>query len=317
MPTTCARACEEEEAAVVELQKLGLELPPQINCFIQSLVRLSNAVTEMNTIMNQCKAMLDATTTLVRPPVPVDDLDLVGKIFNESMTVAGQQKVKLASGTHGNRRFPAFINTMMSDEYGGWFGAKVNQPMFNPGENGTYYNRVYNRIANAQNPVAEAEKLYNTLVGHADREHNQFHHFMLEELDAAIAKFREDWARANTPEEKSAAVNAFTAVFSRSVANILQTMQNHATEVGTYNLESPNTFASAITGILFDEFDALSAGLSEAEQNTIGFSARAVARDELGLPLYKSFSQANIIQCLVEDSQRTEGDKNYKVDIGV
>ena len=170
---------------------------------------------------------------------------------------------------------------------------------------------------NANRKKAEAEKLYNTLVGHADREHNQFHHFMLEELDAAIAKFREDLAHANTPEEKSAAVNAFTAVFSRSVANILQTMQNHATEVGTYNLESPNTFASAITGILFDEFDALSEGLSEAEQTTLGFNARAIARDELNLPLHKSFSRANIIQCLVEDSQRTEGDKNYKVDIGV
>ena len=39
------------QAAVVELQKLGLELPPQINCFILSLVRLSNTVAEINTIM--------------------------------------------------------------------------------------------------------------------------------------------------------------------------------------------------------------------------------------------------------------------------
>ena len=69
------------QAAVSELQKLGLELPPQINCFIQSLVRLSNTVTEMNTIMNQCKAMLDSANKMTCPVPERDELDLVGQQF--------------------------------------------------------------------------------------------------------------------------------------------------------------------------------------------------------------------------------------------
>jgi hypothetical protein len=305
------------QAAVIELQKLGLELPPQINCFIQSLVRLSNAVSEMNTILNQCKAMLDVTLTMTRPPVPVDDLDLVGKIFNESMSEAGHRKEKLVSGINGNREYPAFANIIMSEEYGGWYGPKMNQPMFNPGENGTYYNAVHNRLANAQNPVEEAEKLYNTLVSHADREHNQLQDFQLEEVDTAMATFRQDWARANTQQEKTAAIDAFTAVFCRGEANILQNMQSNAVEIGGYDLENPSTFASAITGILFDEFDALSGGLTVAEQTTLGINASSVATGELGLPWYNALSKANIIQSLVQDAARTGGDKNYKVDIGV
>ena len=47
-------------AAIVELQKLGLELPPQINCFVQSMARLANTVSEMNSILNQTRTLLDS-----------------------------------------------------------------------------------------------------------------------------------------------------------------------------------------------------------------------------------------------------------------
>ena len=44
-------------AGVAELQKLGLELPPQINCFVQSMARLSNTQSEMTTIMDNFDAL--------------------------------------------------------------------------------------------------------------------------------------------------------------------------------------------------------------------------------------------------------------------
>ena len=305
------------QAAVVELQKLGIELPPQINCFILSLVRLSNAVTEMNAIMNQCKAMLDATKMIVRPPVEVDDLDLVGKIFNEFATEAGQKMVLEHPKNPNGKKFPAYVKTLMTEAYGG-SGNKPTEAMFKPG--GEYYNKVLNRLTNAQNPLAEAEKLAAKLIEHSDRAHNQLQNFQLEaNLDQPLAKFREDWAHANTPEAKTAAIQAFAKAFSFSEATILQNMMLNGRETERFirKLEPPKTFASAITDILFDEFDALSAGLDEEEQGKLKTDVYGVATGELGLGYLSALKAQNIINAMVEDAQKMGGDKDYKVDIGV
>ena len=44
------------EAILSELQKLGLELPPQINCFIQSMTRMQNMFAETNALLSEIKA---------------------------------------------------------------------------------------------------------------------------------------------------------------------------------------------------------------------------------------------------------------------
>ena len=59
--------------------------------------------------------------------------------------------------------------------------------------------------------------------------------------------------------------------------------------------EPPKTFASAITDILFDNYDALSGGMSEVDQGKIAMDARSIATNELGLSFFQSFSPANII----------------------
>ncbi len=305
------------QAAVAELQKLGLELPSQINCFIQSLVRLSNTLAEINTIMNQYKAMLDATTTLVRPPAQVDDLDLVGQIFNEYASVNGQKMVD-APTAHGRRKqIPAYLQTLRSEAYGG--RNKVNNATFKPG--GEYYTKVLNRITNAPDPHAEVEKFAATLNAHADRAHNVFNEAALAgRLDGAVAKFREDWPKADTPEKKAEAIKAVVEGLADGEANILQTMMNFGDELPNYVNklnEPPKTFASAITDILFDNYDALSGGMSEVDQGKIAMDARSIATNELGLSFFQSFSPANIINRIIEDAQEMGGDKDYKVDIGV
>ena len=49
-------ACYRLEAILSELQKLGLELPPQINCFIQSMTRMQNMFAETNALLSEIKA---------------------------------------------------------------------------------------------------------------------------------------------------------------------------------------------------------------------------------------------------------------------
>ena len=278
---------------------------------IQSLVRLSNSVVEINTIMNQCKAMLEATQTMVRPPAPVDDLDLIGKIFNEFASEAWQKLVPQPNG----RKYPAYIVTLMSDAYGGT-SDKPGHAMFKPG--GEYHTKVLNSIKNAANPLARAEELYNKLVYHADRAHNPLQDVQIENnLDPAMKKFREDWPNARTPQEKDAVIKAFTYTFARSEAGLLQYMMLYGRETARTVLGSPKTFASAITDILFDEFDALSEGLDEKEEGKLKRDVYFVATGELGLGYWDALSEANILNALMNDAQKMGGDKDYKVDIGV
>ena len=305
------------QAAVVELQKLGIELPSQINCFIQSLVRLSNTLAEINTIMNQYKAMLEATTTLVRPPAAVDDLDLVGQIFNEYASENGQKMIKDPHSYDKDKKIPAYLLTLRSDAYGG--RNKLHGATFKPG--GEYYTKVLNRITGAQDPSAEVEKFAATLNAHADRAHNMFNDAPLSgTFDHAVAKFREDWPNADTPEKKTEAIKAVVEGLVDGEMSVLQNMMTFGNELPGYVNklnEAPKTFASAITAILFDNYNALSAGMDQLDQLKLGNDARSVATDELGLSFFSSFNEGNVIGKIIEDAQKMGGDKDYKVDIGV
>ncbi len=297
------------QAAVVELQKLGLELPPQINCFIQSLVRRSNTVTEINTIMNQCKAMLDATKTIVQPAPERDDLDIVGKAFDIFASTAG--KMLVPEDDEGE--IPLFMKELQSERFGGL--NKSQSPMFRQG--GEYYNNVLARLQGVEDPIAEAERLISILASHGDSEHNIQAEGIIEGVGKALTKFRTDYHAAKTPEEKTAAIQAFTGSFSTYEAQLLQAMVTGFGMMDEYRLKEPKSFASAITSILFDNFTALQQHLSEIEQATIGMDARNVARDELGLGFFASLSPANVVDSIVQDAGQMGGDKDYKVDIGV
>ena len=248
---------------------------------------------------------------MVRPPAPVDDLDLISKIFNEFVTEEGQKLVPQPNG----RKYPAYIVTLMSNAYGGATD-KPGHAMFKPG--GEYHTKVLNSIKNAANPLARAEELYNKLVYHADREHNPLQDVQIKNnLDPAMKKFREDWPNARTQQEKDDVIKEFTNTFARNEAGLLQYMMLYGRQTATTVLGNPKTFASAITDILFDEFDALSEGLDEKEEGKLKSDVYFVATGELGLGYWDALSEANILNALMKDAQKMGGDKDYKVDIGV
>ena len=300
------------QAAVVELQKLGLELPPPINCFIQSLVRLSNSVTEINTIMNQCKAMIDATNDMILQPPARDDLDLLGQVFDVFASKDGKRMVPESDAPKA-KLIPAYRKFLSGEKFGGKF--KSGAATFHPG--GEYFNQVAARIGNAADPVAEAGRLVNIVSGHGDRVHNVQAEGILDQLDTGFAKFQTDFAAAQTPEAKKAAVDAFAAVYAHCEGDMLLTMDMGFYIMSTITILPPKTFASTITSVLFSNFDALSYKLAQDEQMALGLAARSIATGELGLGLLDSFSENKILRAIINDGNKMGDDKSYKIDIGV
>ena len=314
------------QACIVELQKLGLELPPQINCFIQSLVRLSNNVTEINTIVNQADALSEVLDNLDRqPPADRDELDLAGRVFDTYASPAGRAPVltRTDDATHtvsivpegaeqdpGDILRPGHVALIYSPEFGGM--NKYQTPVFEPG--GEYSNKVVARLNGVQNPAAEAEKLVDTLVHHADAEHNLFNQIHVNNLQTALAQFRTALQNAgDNAEAKSAAFRAFADAFAGAERGVLQNIGN-SFQANPPPVDPPNAFASAITDILFDNFMALKDALGFID----GLAMYNDAKDVVANELHKPAGNPNrIIAAIKEDAQQTGGDKDYTIDIGV
>ncbi|MBR4612912.1 MAG: hypothetical protein IKO40_09380 [Kiritimatiellae bacterium] len=329
------------QAAVVELQKLGLELPSQINCFILSMVRLQNTVSEMNTIMNQCKAMKNAIDTMRVPPraEPRDELDLLGKMFDLAASPEGQQEVENEDDIFYDDRetITHYQQVLFSEELGGL--SPQMSPVFK--KNGSYYNQVVTRLNTVADPVAEATRLVAMLFGHTDPEHNEadadaLHH----NLDPSLETFRNAFAAAKTPEEKTAAIETFALAFSTGTRQLLGSIKGNEMMVGATKIKPPASFASAIMGVLFASSDAVeemvNANFTKAEKLSLMSSITGIATSELNVgkaamaksvanSLLPSFLQAQdvpspdelVTDAIVEDSKQMGGDDSYQVDVGV
>ena len=328
------------QAAVIELQKLGLELPPQINCFILSMVRFQNTISEMNTILNQAKALLDATS-LTLPAKERDELDIVGKAFDISCSAEGQKIVQKPENIfiyQDVENITAFQKYIVSDEMG---GENVTHSGIYE-KNGTYYEKVAQRLKDAENPAAEADKLVGFLRSHADPEHSDNDKFLLEDLTGSIEQFKQAIAAADTPDKKIAAIEAFCDVYCRIVAQFISNMQHGEKDSVTTKLNPPATFASAIMSVLFDNSDAVNtmmdANFTNEEKEAIRNDVKHIATSELNVStgkLYASGLFGNLLNmdsffgmevkgadeivmdAIIEDAKKMGGDKSYQVDIGV
>ncbi|MBO7688575.1 MAG: hypothetical protein J6V72_19510 [Kiritimatiellae bacterium] len=105
----------------------------------------------------------------------------------------------------GDKRCPGYMRLMRSPEFGGF--NKVASSVFK--ENGDYTNKVIARLNGVADPLVEAEKLVNTLLRHADVEHNDQGRANSQKALDALAKFRTDLAAAGgDAERKAAAIRA-------------------------------------------------------------------------------------------------------------
>lgn len=319
------------QAAVVELQKLGLELPPQINCFIQSMVRLSNAVTEINTIVNQTRALLNAANGIVHEKPQRDELDLVGQAFD---IFASEEGHKVAGGGKDDENVVAaplddddeveaaapkgvsgFQRAIRSERFGGT--SKPTAPMFQP--QGAYTQSVKARIAGAADPVAEARKLLAMAEQHGDRENSPQSAGILEMGDTGLATFETEYAAAKTPEEKDAAIQKMSKRLSWVQCSMLSALESGITLMDRVSVSAPKSFSSAVTDILFDNFSTpeVQGQFSAGDALTLGKDAYTIATGELGLGFFAALKSDNIIGAIQADGKALPSDNSYKIDIGV
>ena len=292
-------------AAVIELQKLGLELPPQINCFIQSLVRLSNSVTEINTILNQCRVMSRMIDAIARPAPARDALDLVGQAFDIFATKEGKTPVPVPYFTG---IVPLCLRELWSDRFG---GLGKNGPLFDPG--GAYAQSVAARLAGVDDPVAEARRLVAINAGHCDIGNDEDTRGIIQKLTAGFDAFQAAYAAAQTPEARNAAIQGFAQAFTTAEKSLLSAMEGQLlTMTQMQPPEPPNTFASAITDVFFGNFDALRASFSGNDQSQLAADASKIAFGELGVR-----NPFAVVDAIIADGKRMGGDTSYKIDIGI
>jgi hypothetical protein len=337
------------QAAIVELQKLGLELPPQINCFIQSLVRLSNTITEVNTIINQSKAMLKAAINVKRPaPVDRDPHDYLGKIFDAYASEAGKKNVPyqyspdhsallplppqqqpnvmiLDEGDEEDEDFgpptcPAYRLMLSSPEFGGII-SKGDSDVFKE-DTGTYVMSLLNRLRPLENPVEEAEKIVNKFIWHLDIEHSNDHLPLADFARTALETLRGEMQEAgNMKDAKLFALWRFANAFARIQADALEVMRLEFEKLDNHKeVAPPSTFASAITDVLFDSFMTLAKALG-GDSGTLIDDARNIVNTELGGDISSMtpniFALPTIVEKLQDDAQKIGGDNSYQINIGV
>jgi hypothetical protein len=197
-----------------------------------------------------------------------------------------------------------------SPEFGGVM--KWDTPVYEPG--GEYSTKVFNRLNGVQDPVAEAGKLADTLIHHADAEHNLFNLPNVDGLREALERFRTDFPNAgDNAEAKAAAIRAFADAFASAQSGVLQNISN-SVQAQPPPVEPPSAFASAITDILFNNFAALREALGFVD----GFAMYNDAKNVVANELHKNAGGPNqIISAIKEDALQAGGDKDYTIDIGV
>ncbi len=331
--------CYRLQGALSELQKLGLEMPPQINCFVQSMTRFQNTIAEMNTILNQTRAVIDALKEgpAVENLPPPDPLDIMGDMLHSAKKPEGAKLVELENPAYDpaapegdpdripSWTVPAFVVKM--NELG-----KLNfknNALLNP--NGEYQTKIKTSIRNAPDKVEEAKRICELFKRHLD---TVILATQREDMDKIAASFEKSWNAATTEDARTAALNAFAMSYATSTRAQIATEANSYVSIYTGQYEAPPTFAKVVMGVLFNGAAAaqkmFDRNFSTMDKINLGLDAKSIATNELGvssatlaktmLPsfLYNGPSADEIIlSAISEDAQKMGGDKSYQIDIGV
>ena len=314
-------------AAVSELQKLGIELPPAINCFVQSMARLSNTLSEMNTIINQTSVLLETADDYVRQgPAPErDELDILGMAFDFRSSAEGKVPVDDDEDVVGLTKegvpvqISAYTHALTVEGFG---GHSIEAGTLGPG--GSYHTAVMNRIATAQDPVEGAKGVIGILKAHQDAGHiaaaNASYIVTLEQ--DAMRTLSTDLAAADTPEKKSAAISAFATQYCSMIKLILSGLQESEGTLKTMrtfeSVEGPSSFANAVLTTLMDQLDAMMDTTFASVKGDLIKDILSIGDKDLKLSYWSMMTnQEGVIRKIKEDSFKMAGDNSYQVDIGV
>lgn len=303
-------------AALSEIQKLGLELPPQINCFVQSMMRLANTVTEMNTIIKQLTTLADPTSWHKAGPAPQrDELDILGKMFDGFVSAAENPGF---DPKNFNGQLPFLRNFLHSEQFGG--PDVLGTTFYQPGS--AYHTRVVQRLTEAQDPAQTAAQLCEMITSQLIPEGGDdfYDPDRRQAVQRTLETFRAALANAQTPEQKTAAIQAFATAYCASLLGVVQNVCQDDDLVIANNLRTPLTFASALMELLLDHSDKDTLGTIFSKNDTAQLLADA-KKVSLELPNSSIFDilPSTILENLKADAKKASSDKDssYKIDIGV
>ncbi len=301
-------------AAIAELQKLGLELPPQINCFVQSMMRMANTVTEMNTIIKQMAALLDPEAwNIPGNPPQRDELDLLGKIRDAYAGSANDPR----NAPKNNASLPGVDERMSAADFGG----DVQQANTFFAAGGEYHNKVLQRLTGAQDPVQVATELCDMFKANLTPVEANYilDNDRRRSLDDALNALRNALARNPSAEQRSAAILAFTEAYVYNVKTAVTGIRFEEFSIKDLHIETPATFASALMDLLLDNFDADILGQIFSFRETMKLMSDAAAINK-ELPGHGFFNtNSSILENLKADAANASSDKDssYKIDIGI
>lgn len=296
------------QASLAELQKLGLEMPPQINCFIQSLVRLQNAMAEMNTIINQTRKLVDKSLTLTAPPPaePRDDLDVLGKFRDIFLDPKNKEKVK---GT------PKFILELkkLCGRNGG-----IAVPYEPEGE---YTENVRNRLNRSQDPIKTAEDLTEMLRNNFSLGSGlEWDDNMNINLTQYITDLKTAYNKTQIPEEKAAALEQFVTDFSHATGGALMQMEMlHYTvqNMGNNDFE-PQSLAGVIMSTLFSAQDAVTQMIVKNFGTADIFTGlHSIGVDDLEMNTFTALLPNKVVDKLIDKAKDMDSDAVFQADIGI
>ena len=310
-------------AVVVELQKLGIELPPQFNCFVQSMARLSNSVVEMNTIVNQSSELLNAANDYVRQgPAPErDDLDILGMAFDFRATAEGHvlvdddnDQVGVTNPDGTPAKISAFHHHLTDEGFGGI--PLADSSAFRPG--GAYHAKVVERLSNVADPVNEAKAIVEKFKANVNMEDIQQSSILLS-AEEAVDTLAKDLADAkDDPEAKKKAIAKFAGTYSAGYNAILsqcQEAESQLVQTRIYEtIERPRAFAYAIVTTLLDNFATLETTFADQKAKIVS-DVYFITSNELKAGWFAG--PESRIQSIKDDAKKMAGDGSYKVDIGV
>lgn len=329
------KVCYRLQGALSELQKLGLEMPPQINCFVQSMTRFQNTMAEMNAILNQTKAAIDVLADLPPlegPPPERDPFDYLGRLVDLQRSPEGKALIQ-ARDVFGDPMVDEKGDPVMIPAYGtrmkelaGDFDGEFVQ------ENGPEHLKLVAALRAAPDKVAKVRSVVAEFNSHIDPVNGAQ---LIRDINRIADGFERNWNAAETDEARDRLVVDFTLTYLKAIRGYIWGQGGAADEFHTTRYDPPTTFANVVMGALFTGADVAQKmfddNFTTLEKAKIGLAAGSIATGELGvrtadmlrgqLPAWMHGdapdTETLVMNAIVEDAQKMGGDKSYKIDIGI
>ena len=278
-------ACYRMQAILSELQKLGLELPPQINCFIQSMVRMQNMLAEMNDLIAEIKDAIDIFRNCPRPEgmTEPDEHDFIGQYIWNMTDPKGQEDVPeidsfgdpvMILDAEGNptdkpatvQRYVAEANKLVRD---------LQEP-----EKHESTARLIDRLEKSEDPAALIRSLYEkALVYYSDNP--PVCNSLKRVIDETVKRINEA-----SPAQRKSVLTVAAQEYLRQQRDFLSGLSFSEVEFQRAKIQPPASFAQVIMGVVFAGGAAMDKMYNDnfnlIEQGKLALSAKSISTDELG-----------------------------------